>query len=137
MRLIACVDDRGGMAFHQRRQSRDRVVRQHILADASGGRLWMNAYSAGQFSPEEREGLLVAEDFWDRAERGDFCFVEDRSPLPWLDRLEEVRLYRWNRAYPADVHLGLPLDSPDWTLTSREEFPGWSHDVITKEVYRR
>ena len=63
MRLIACVDDRGGMAFHQRRQSRDRVVRQHILADASGGRLWMNAYSAGQFSPEEREGLLVAEDF--------------------------------------------------------------------------
>lgn len=84
MRLIACVDDRGGMAFHQRRQSRDRVVRQHILTDASGGRLWMNAYSAGQFSPEEREGLLVAEDFWDRAERGDFCFVEDRSPLPWL-----------------------------------------------------
>ncbi len=137
MRLIACIDSRGGMAFHQRRQSRDRVVRRHILADAAGGRLWMNAYSAKQFSPEEQPLLHVAEDFLDLAETGDFCFVEDRSPLPWLDKLEEVRLYHWNRVYPADVHLDLPLDGPDWTLAGREEFPGWSHHVITKEVYRR
>lgn len=137
MRLIACVDDRGGMAFHQRRQSRDRVVRRHILDDASGTRLWMNAYSAKQFAQSEQGLLLVAEDFWDRAEPGEFCFVEDRSPLPWLDRLEEVRLYCWNRVYPADVHLDLPMDGPDWHLVSREEFPGWSHAVITKEVYRR
>ena len=116
MRLIACVDDRDGMAFHQRRQSRDRVVRQHILADAAGAKLWMNARSARQF--------------------GDFCFVEDRSPAPWLDRLEEVRLYRWGRVYPADVWLGLDL-ADGWALVSQEQFPGWSHDTITKEVYRR
>ena len=85
MRLIACVDDRDGMAFHQRRQSRDRVV---------------------------------------------------RSPAPWLDRLEEVRLYRWGRVYPADVWLGLDL-ADGWALVSQEQFPGWSHDTITKEVYRR
>ena len=80
--------------------------------------------------------LLVAEDFLDRAQAGDFCFVEDRSPAPWLDRLEEVRLYRWGRVYPADVWLGLDL-ADGWALVSREQFPGWSHDTITKEVYRR
>ena len=74
MRLIACVDDRDGMAFHQRRQSRDRVVRQHILADAAGAKLWMNARSARQFAQSEQGLLLVAEDFLDRAQAGDFCF---------------------------------------------------------------
>jgi len=136
VRLIACVDDRDGMAFHQRRQSRDRVVRQHILADAAGARLWMNARSARQFAQSEQGLLLVAEDYLDRAQAGDFCFVEDRSPAPWLDRLEEVRLYRWGRVYPADVWLGLDL-ADGWALVSQEQFPGWSHDTITKEVYRR
>lgn len=78
----------------------------------------------------------MAEDYLDRAQAGDFCFVEDRSPAPWLDRLEEVRLYRWGRVYPADVWLGLDL-ADGWALVSQEQFPGWSHDTITKEVYRR
>ena len=137
MRLIACVDDRDGMAFHQRRQSRDRVVRQHILADAAGARLWMNARSARQFAPEEQGLLLVAEDFLDRAQAGDFCFVEDRSPAPWLDRLEGLVLYRWNRRYPADAWLDVRPGPPGWTLARREEFSGHSHERITKEVYTR
>ena len=136
MHLIACVDDRGGMAFHQRRQSRDRVVRRHILADAAGGRLWVSPYSARQFAQSEQGLLLVAEDFLDRAQAGDYCFVEDRSPAPWQDQLERLVLYRWNRVYPADLWLGLDLEG-SWTLVRREEFPGWSHDTITKEVYRR
>ena len=136
MRLIACVDDRDGMAFHQRRQSRDRVVRQHILADAAGARLWMNARSRKSSATSSSPCSSGANCRADRAQAGDFCFVEDRSPAPWLDRLEEVRLYRWGRVYPADVWLGLDL-ADGWALVSQEQFPGWSHDTITKEVYRR
>ena len=49
MILIACVDDRGGIAFNHRRQSSDSVVRNRILELTAGSRLWMNEYSAKQF----------------------------------------------------------------------------------------
>lgn len=31
MKLILCVDDKGGLAFNHRRQSRDRVLNERIL----------------------------------------------------------------------------------------------------------
>ena len=37
------------------------------------------------------------------------------------------------RAYPADLYWDLPLEG--WTLARREEFPGFSHEIIAKEVY--
>lgn len=36
MNLIVCVDDGCGMAFHHRRQSRDRVLREQILRLTAG-----------------------------------------------------------------------------------------------------
>ena len=48
-------------------------------------------------------------------------------------RVERVVLYRWDRAYPADLYWDLSLEG--WTLARREEFPGFSHEIITKEVY--
>ena len=57
--------------------------------------------------------------------------------LPWLDRLEGLVLYRWNRRYPADAWLDVRPGPPGWTLARREEFSGHSHERITKEVYTR
>ena len=39
MRLILCVDDQGGLAFHHRRQSQDRAVRADILQMCGDTRL--------------------------------------------------------------------------------------------------
>ena len=137
MIVIQCVDNRGGTLFHNRRQSQDRLLRAHILADLTGRRLWMNAYSLQQFqrSLPPDQPVCVEEDFLSRAGKGEFCFVEGLPLVPWLGRIEQVILYRWNRDYPADTYLDLRLDAPPWTLASREEFPGSSHPVITKEVY--
>lgn len=134
MRIAVCIDDRGGMLFNRRRQSQDRLLRQDLLSEAAGGPLWMSPYSLGQFSgaPEQVRG---AEDFPSRAAAGELCFFEDVDPAPWLERAEEVILYRWNRTYPADRRFPLPLTG--WTLERREEFAGSSHEKITKEVYRR
>ena len=134
---VVCVDDGWGMAFHGRRQSMDRKVREDLLADAETVRLWMNERSFRQFEAAQAGGLAVAEDFLDRAGPGEFCFVEDRPLLPWLDRIEGLVLYRWNRRYPADVYLDLKPGPPAWRLLRREEFPGHSHPCITKEVYQR
>lgn len=36
MRLIVCLDDKNGMAFNHRRQSRDRIVTEKIEELAKG-----------------------------------------------------------------------------------------------------
>ena len=73
----------------------------------------------------------------DKAGPGELCFVEEPPLLPWLDRLEGLVLYRWNRRYPADAWLDVRPGPPGWTLARREEFSGHSHERITKEVYTR
>ena len=69
-----------------------------------------------------------------RAAEGDgLCLLELQDPkaaLGWADRLV---LYRWGRHYPADRRLDLPPEG--WRLEGQTEFPGRSHDMITKEIY--
>ena len=133
MILMACVDGRNGMAFNRRRQSRDRAVRADLLAEIGTARLWVNAATARQFAPEEQSRLCVDASFLEKAGPGEPCFVENCSVVACAGRVEQVVLYRWDRAYPADLFWDLPLEG--WTLARREEFPGFSHEIITKEVY--
>ena len=118
MILISCIDDRGGLLFHGRRLSRDRVLCQDVLRTCAGSPLWMAPGSRSLFS-SLRDGLsssiLTSEDFLAQAAPGEFCFLEDR---------------------PADLFLDLDPAALGWSLLGREEFPGSSHKKITKEVYR-
>ena len=134
MILMACVDDNLGMAFNRRRQSQDRVLRRKLLDRAAGKPLWMSPYSARQFEPLPNN-IQVAEDFGARAGAGEYCLTELQPPGAWLDRLEGVVLYRWNRRYPSDVKFDLPLEG--FTLRARQDFAGYSHPKITEEVYLR
>ena len=63
MIIIACVDQRNGMLFNRRRQSQDRVLRQHILEETADSQLWMNPYSARQFREVPAGRITVDEDF--------------------------------------------------------------------------
>ncbi len=136
MILMAAVDDGMGLMFNHRRQSRDRLLRQRMLELAGDRALWMDGYSAAQFGHElEGHNVRVEEDFLTQAPQGDLCFLEDRSPLPAAERIERLILFRWNRAYPADLCFDLDLGC--WRLTETLDFPGSSHDKITQEVYVR
>lgn len=99
-----CLEDRNGLLFNGRRLSRDRVQQEDLMTVCGAGRLWISPFSAPLFAPWQ-ERLVIAEDFLYRAGPGAVCFVEDRPLRPVLDRLEALILYRWNRAYPADVYL--------------------------------
>ena len=133
MILMACVDGRGGMAFHHRRQSQDRLVRWNLLKEAGRSPLWVAPSTAKLFTEVQQSRLRIDEAFLERAGPGEFCFVEYLSVAPCAGRVDQVILYRSNRAYPADLYWDLPLEG--WTLARREEFPGYSHKIITKEVY--
>ena len=134
MRIIVCLDDQNGMFFGTRRQSKDCILRQDILKMTEDAVLWMNAYSAGQFT-EEAPQLRIDEDFLEKAAPDDWCFVENVSVGQVAESVNQVVIYRWNRKYPATVKFPGELFQNRWKLTERRDFPGFSHETITKEVY--
>lgn len=132
MLAVLCLDNRNGLSFHHRRLSRDRAQQEDLLDRAGAGRLWIAPCSAPLFDWAEAR-VTVSEDLLDRAGPGELCFLEDRLPDPGA--LEGLVLYRWNRDYPADVHFpGVPAE---FVLTEHAEFPGISHERITRETYLR
>ena len=132
MNIIICVDDNMGMMFNNRRQSQDRALRERILEITKGKNLYMNGYSASQFT--EGSNIIVDENFLDKAQQGDFCFVENSDIRDYNSKIEKLIIYKWNRNYPSDFQFQLTLD--DFCLESTFEFQGYSHKVITEEIWK-
>ncbi|MGN1451325.1 MAG: ribonuclease Z [Eubacteriales bacterium] len=136
MNIALCLDEKNGMLFNCRRQSRDRVVTDDIVKLASGRPILMHPYSVPLFY-----GLVCAldagESFLEKAGESDLCFVENALLLPHITRIRTVTVYRWNRKYPADFFLDADLAACGFELVSSEDFPGFSHEKITKECYRK
>ena len=135
MILIAAIDDQNGMTFHDRRQSQDRVLRQQILSITAGKMLWMDHYSARQFEKLGSWQATIDDAYLSKAVAGDYCFME-RLPASFCEgTIEQIILFRWNRRYPGDTFFPIELKAPAWQLISTEDFVGYSHEKITKEVW--
>lgn len=130
MKLIICIDDNNGMMFNKRRQSKDAAVRADIASEVGTHRIWMNSYSAKQFTDTPNLTICVEEDFLKHAAEGDYVFMEEK--VTEIDP-EQLIVYRWNRLYPADVYFNFDLSAYKQERSS--EFTGTSHEKITKEVY--
>ncbi len=133
MNLIVCIDDAGGMMFNRRRVSRDSAVIADIVKN-SGGRVFCSPYSAPLFEGLEAEALS-GESFLADAEKNESCFVEDRGIADYIDKAEKLTVYKWNRRYPSDLRLDIPLFDARLELVGISEFAGSSHERITKEEY--
>jgi len=132
MILAVCVDDKLGMLFNKRRQSKDRELRKDLLS-LTDQTLWVNEYTAKQFSEDEKMWLNVQEDYLDDIGENDLCFVENLPITDYEEKVTKLILYRWNRIYPSDVRF--PFDLVNWELESEYEFKGYSHDKITRCIY--
>lgn len=133
MRLIFCVDDKGGMMFFGKRQSQDKSLREWIINYAQGSKLWMSPYSAKQF--DESLNISVDNGYMSKAEENDVCFIEDGDYS--ADKAGEIVLCKWNRHYPSDKVFDIDLKSLGFKKVGSEDIKGSSHDKITIERYRR
>ena len=129
MTLYICLDDRNGLRFNRRRQSRDSAVLEDIRGSLTGP-LCIDAFSEKLIREAEIPYVLLPE------ETGDF-FAEDVPPEELLARTEKIVIYRWNRHYPSDVKWEPDLAAMGFALGETTEFPGTSHEKITREVYER
>ena len=114
MIVILCLDDKKGMMFNNRRQSKDKFVIQDILKLVESK-------------------LIIDDNFLNNAAEEDYCFVENNNLKDFSEKIEKIIVYKWNRIYPSDLKLEITIQ--DWNLIGRFEFVGNSHDKITREVY--
>ena len=133
MKLIVCLDERKGMMFNNRRQSRDRVLIDDMIKMVGDDKLYIAPYSEGLFENKEiklkvkKNPLKAADENW--------CFIENLPVAEYKDEIETVVIYHWNRHYPGDFFFDLELDS--YSLESSEELVGSSHEKITKEIWNK
>lgn len=130
MQIIVCVDDNMGMLFNNRRQSRDQILIEDILGRAE--KIWIHSFSEKLFEGYE-ERIIIEDDFLLKAEEQDVCFVENKHLMPYINKVDELVVYKWNRKYPSDFKLDVNLE--EWQMVSQEEFAGKSHEKITREKY--
>ena len=128
MKLIVCLDDKNGMMFNKRRQSRDKILIEDMLELCKGEKLYTNECSAKLFPENTIEIFENIEQIGNS-----FCFAEDFNVNE--EHVGEIIVYKWNRLYPADTYFN--IDLKNWNLIESVDFEGSSHEKITREIYRR
>ena len=133
MKLIVCVDLNNGMLFNNRRQSRDKLLIEHICKLVDNNQLWITEFSQKLFEGK-KYNLFELKDI-EEIKETDFVFLENYSLKTLEDKLNEIILFNWNRNYPADLFFDISLDN--WKLESEKEIEGFSHEKITQKIYKR
>ena len=133
MILMVCIDDRGGMMFNHRRQSRDRVLCARMLEIVKESRLHVTPYTQKIFDPTAP--LCVSDTPWVAVKDGEYYFAED-GEIP-AKGIEKIYLYRWNRLYPSDRKFTVDLSALGFVQKNSEDFAGYSHECITEEIYMK
>ncbi len=135
MKLILCLDDRNGISFNHRRQSSDREVIKHIIKDNEDGILVIEPYSEKLFQEVSHNNIHIKTP--DKAEFTEEIsyFTERKVDEELLEKADFLELYFWNRKYPGDAFFA--FDKEQWELIEEEDFPGFSHEKITKKTYKK
>ena len=128
MKIILCLDDNNGMLFNNRRQSRDSVLTDDIFNDLRGEKLNILPFSQQLFSSYEGNVIIVSD-----VEADGVYFIENLDITPFLEDIDEIIVYRWNRVYPSDFSCN--VDFSQFTVKSEAELQGSSHEKISKIIY--
>lgn len=135
MTVYVCLDDRNGMLFNRRRQSRDAALLEDIRASVPEV-LTIDPFSEKLILETGIPYTLAPENLSELPEDAHF-FAENRKPEELVPLSGKLVIYRWNRHYPADLRWDTDPLEAGFTLAEQLEFPGSSHEIITKEVYIR
>ena len=135
MKVIVCLDDTLGLCLNGRRLSQDRAIIRDICKDIaeSGERLFISRHSVPVFRGNGARAVVLPDPLAAASECDGTCFIEFDPLDRYFEKIDRVTVYRWNRVYPSDLKIACDpaLEFPNVTVT---EFPGDSHDIITKEV---
>lgn len=130
MKIILCLDDNNGMLFNNRRQSRDSVLTDDIFNDLKGEKLNILPFSQQLFSSYESKVNIAS-----TVGAEGVYFIENLDITPFIEDIDEIIVYRWNRVYPSDF--SCTVDFSRFTVKGEAELKGSSHEKISKIIYGR
>ena len=131
MNLIVCIDERNGMLFHQKRVSQDILQRKDVYAYIKEQPLYIKKKSEALY---EHKNIVVIDDFYKIAHMEGYCIAEEELEETLLQKMNHIIVYCWNRHYQADTYFKIPQN---FQCEQVKEFRGYSHEKITRKVYRR
>ena len=136
MTVFLCIDERGGMIFNKRRQSRDRKLIEDVSKISADGILYISDFSEDLFE-DSTASVIVVSDPLESAPAGSYAFVESPPLKPYLDKIEKLIIYKWNERYPFDKKIDFSPQDERFSLTESLDFEGKAHKKITREIYSR
>ncbi len=131
MKIIICLDNNNGLMFNSRRQSKDSKVIENIFETIGSANLYINDFSADIFADKN---VIKCNDFLEKCQKDDYCFVENADIEKYIDKIDAVIIYRWNRSYPFDRKFNTKFLTA-FHLKSSRDFAGTSHGKITREEF--
>ena len=136
MTVFVCIDDRGGMLFGNKRQSRDSILLSDMANTVGEGLLYISDFSESLIARSDMSAVCVPYPL-DTAGEGDFVFNECFHIKNHTGRINRLVIYKWNRRYPYDFALDIDPVTEGFSLKESYDFVGSSHDKITKEIYEK
>lgn len=133
MTLILCLDPKGGMTFNGRRQTLD----YEVVADISvlgNKKLYISPFSESYFMGR---GAKVVDEPLKDAPSDATVFIEDTDPLPYLDKVEKIIIFRWGEVYPQDCRLSFDPCEKGFKKLGEMKYSTKVHQNIKKEIYKR
>ena len=127
MTAIISLDDKDGYTLFGKRLSQDRKMVDDIIS--SFPKVYALPYSASIFSGK---GASILPEIVDNLPDEAVVFLETEDIPKAADTLI---VYRWGRHYPSDRKYS-PADN-GWRLMSSDDFEGYSHPKMKKEIYTR
>lgn len=131
MKIIICLDNNNGLMFNNRRQSKDSKVIENIFETIGLANLYINDFSADIFADRN---VIKCNNFLEKCQKDDYCFIENTDFEKYIDKINTIIIYRWNRSYPFDKKFNTEFLT-SFHLESSTDFAGTSHDKITREEF--
>jgi hypothetical protein len=132
--VAVTVDDKMGVSFNKRRQSRDKLLIED-LCKSTDGIIYVTSYSAPLFE-DFPDRIKIVDDPISDCPEGGCCFLELTEISNHVNNISKLIIYRWNKIYPSDKKLEIDTNECNLKLVSSYDFAGKSHNKITKEIYQ-
>ena len=136
MKLVVCVDDNFGILFNKRRQSSDKMQRMDLKNIVLNSKVYLSRYSYDLYKDMDFNFEIVDENMVENIhiEDDSFFIYEGEFLEKFIEKVDEIICYFWNRDYPFDKTFDI-LD--EFKEISRFDFKAKSHDKIERKIYVR
>lgn len=134
MVIVACIDKSGNIALNTNGQLNHIIFLIRLKVVSNEALLYMNCNSSQQFGYYPMK--MIDDNFLDIAGEDSYCFVEDTDVTPYIDCIDKIILYKWNKKFSSRLKFDKSILNK-FSIVSKKSFYGESFLKISEVVYEK